>query len=58
MKDIYCLAIESSCDETSMSIIKNGVEEIETVTNTQIDINKEFGGVVTEIASRSKDERY
>ena len=43
MKDIYCLAIESSCDETSMSIIKNGIEEIETVTNTQIDIHKEFG---------------
>ena len=30
MKDIYCLAIESSCDETSMSIIKNGNEEIKT----------------------------
>ena len=56
MKDIYCLAIESSCDETSMSIIKNGVEEIETVTNTQIDIHKEFGGVVPEIASRSHIE--
>lgn len=56
MKDIYCLAIESSCDETSMSIIKNGEEEIETVTNTQIDIHKEFGGVVPEIASRSHIE--
>ena len=31
MKDIVCLAIESSCDETSMSIIKNGTEEIATV---------------------------
>ena len=56
MKDIYCLAIESSCDETSMSIIKNGCIEIETVTNTQIDIHKEFGGVVPEIASRSHIE--
>ena len=56
MKDIYCLAIESSCDETSMSIIKNGVCEIATVTNTQIDIHKEFGGVVPEIASRSHIE--
>ena len=54
--DIYCLAIESSCDETSMSIIKNGVEEIVTVTNTQIDIHKKFGGVVPEIASRSHIE--
>ena len=56
MKDIYCLAIESSCDETSMSIIKNGAYEIATVTNTQIDIHKEFGGVVPEIASRSHIE--
>lgn len=56
MKDIYCLAIESSCDETSMSIIKNGTEEIETVVFTQIDIHKKFGGVVPEIASRSHIE--
>ena len=53
MKDIYCLAIETSCDETSMSIVKNGTEEIATVTNTQIDIHKKFGGVVPEIASRN-----
>lgn len=53
---MYILAIESSCDETSMSIIKDGVEEICTVTNTQIDIHKEFGGVVPEIASRSHIE--
>ena len=56
MKDIYCLAIETSCDETSMSIIKNGVEEIETIVLTQIDIHKKFGGVVPEIASRSHIE--
>lgn len=56
MKDIYCLAIESSCDETSMSIIKNGSIEIETVVFTQIDIHKKFGGVVPEIASRSHIE--
>lgn len=54
--DIYCLAIESSCDETSMSIIKNGTEEISTVVLTQIDIHKKFGGVVPEIASRSHIE--
>ena len=53
---MYILAIESSCDETSMSIIKDGIEEICTVTNTQIDIHKEFGGVVPEIASRSHIE--
>ena len=56
MKDIYCLAIESSCDETSMSIIKNGCIEIKTIVNTQIDIHKEYGGVVPEIASRSHIE--
>lgn len=55
-KDIYCLAIESSCDETSMSIIKNGQEEVNTVVVTQIDIHKKFGGVVPEIASRSHIE--
>ena len=54
--DTYILAIESSCDEMSMSIIKNGIEEICTVTNTQIDIHKKFGGVVPEVASRSHIE--
>jgi len=53
---MYILAIESSCDEMSMSIIKDGVEEICTVTNTQIDIHKRFGGVVPEVASRSHIE--
>ncbi len=52
-KDLYILGIESSCDETSASIVKNGVEEIATVVSSQIDIHKEFGGVVPEIASRN-----
>ena len=56
MKDVVCLAIETSCDETSMSIIKNGSEEIATVVFTQIDIHKKFGGVVPEISSRSHIE--
>jgi len=56
MKDIYILAIESSCDETSMSIIKNGCEEIATIVLSQIDIHKEYGGVVPEIASRNHIE--
>ncbi len=51
-KDIYILGIESSCDETSASIVRNGIEEIATVISTQIDIHKDFGGVVPEIASR------
>jgi N6-L-threonylcarbamoyladenine synthase len=52
MKDVYIFAIESSCDETSASIIKNGQEEIATVISTQIDTHKNYGGVVPEIASR------
>ncbi len=49
---MYILGIESSCDETSVSIVKNGTEEIATVISSQIDIHKEYGGVVPEIASR------
>ena len=52
MKDVYILGIESSCDETSFSIVKNGVEEISTSISSQIDIHKIYGGVVPEIASR------
>ena len=52
MKDIYILGIESSCDETSCSIVKNGREELSTVILSQIDIHKNYGGVVPEIASR------
>ena len=52
MKDIYILGIESSCDETSCSIVKNGREELTTSTSSQIDIHENFGGVVPEIASR------
>jgi N6-L-threonylcarbamoyladenine synthase len=53
MKDIYILAIETSCDETSVSIIKNGYEEISTIVLSQMDIHKQFGGVVPEVASRN-----
>ena len=52
MKDVYILAIESSCDETSASIIKNGFEDISTVINSQIDVHTKYGGVVPEVASR------
>ena len=52
MKDMYILGIESSCDETSVSIVKNGTEEIATIISSQIDIHKDYGGVVPEIASR------
>lgn len=53
MKDTYIFAIETSCDETSCSIIKNGNVDVATVILSQIDIHKKFGGVVPEIASRN-----
>lgn len=52
MKKEYILAIESSCDETSVSIICNGCEEIATVVLSQMDTHANFGGVVPEVASR------
>ena len=51
-KDVYILAIETSCDETSFSIVKNGKFDIATSISSQIDIHKNYGGVVPEIASR------
>lgn len=53
MKDVYILGIETSCDETSCSIVKNGKDEINTVILSQIDIHMLYGGVVPEIASRN-----
>ena len=55
-KDILTLAIESSCDETSVAIVKNGREVLSNVIATQIDIHKKYGGVVPEIASRNHVE--
>ena len=52
MKDVYILAIESSCDETSIAIIKNGCEDVATTILTQMDTHALYGGVVPEIASR------
>ena len=51
-KDIYIMGIESSCDETSVSIVKNGDEEVATVVLSQMDTHANYGGVVPEIASR------
>ena len=56
MKDIITLGIESSCDETSVAIVKNGREVLSNVINTQIAIHTQFGGVVPEIASRQHVE--
>ena len=56
MKDVLIMGIESSCDETSVAIIKNGREVLSNVINTQISIHEKFGGVVPEIASRNHIE--
>ena len=56
MKDILVLGIESSCDETSVAIVKNGREVLSNVIDTQIKIHEQFGGVVPEIASRNHIE--
>ena len=51
-KEYVCLAIESSCDETSAAIVEGGRNVLSNVISSQIDIHKEYGGVVPEIASR------
>ncbi len=56
MKDIITLAIESSCDETAVAVLKNGREVLSNIINTQIDLHKKFGGVVPEVASRKHIE--
>lgn len=56
MKDVIILGIESSCDETSISIVKNECEEIATTVLTQMDTHALYGGVVPEIASRMHTE--
>ena len=55
-RDIYVLGIESSCDETAASVVKNGREILSNVVLSQIDIHKLYGGVVPEIASRNHVE--
>lgn len=56
MKDILTLGIESSCDETSVAVVKNGREILSNVIDTQIPIHEKYGGVVPEIASRNHIE--
>lgn len=55
-KDIYILGIESSCDETSVAVVKNGREVLSNIINSQIKIHENYGGVVPEIASRCHTE--
>ena len=55
-KDIITLGIESSCDETAASIVKNGRIILSNIVDTQIPIHEKYGGVVPEIASRNHIE--
>lgn len=50
------LAIETSCDETSCAVVKDGREVLSNIISSQIDIHRKFGGVVPEIASRKHIE--
>lgn len=52
MKDKYILAFETSCDETSVAVLKNNQELLSNIIASQIDSHKRFGGVVPEVASR------
>ena len=56
-KDQIILGIETSCDETAASIVRNGTEILSNVVSSQIESHKRFGGVVPEIASRHHVEQ-
>lgn len=56
-KDVLILAIESSCDETAASVVKNGREVLSNVISSQIALHTLYGGVVPEIASRKHIEK-
>jgi N6-L-threonylcarbamoyladenine synthase len=56
-KDEIILAIETSCDETAVAIVKNGTELLANVVASQIESHKRFGGVVPEVASRHHVEQ-
>lgn len=57
MEDVIVLAIETSCDETSVAIVRNGREVLANSISTQIALHEQYGGVVPEIASRMHVEK-
>ena len=57
IKDEIILAIETSCDETAVAIVKNGTELLANIVASQIESHKRFGGVVPEVASRHHVEQ-
>lgn len=57
MSDILILAVESSCDETAVAVVRNGREILSNIIYSQIELHTEYGGVVPEIASRKHIEK-
>lgn len=55
-RPVYILAIETSCDETAVSIVRDGTEILANVVSSQIETHQRFGGVVPEVASRKHVE--
>lgn len=55
-RDVYVLAVESSCDETAAAVIRNGREILSNVISSQIALHTLYGGVVPELASRKHIE--
>jgi len=53
---VKILAIETSCDETSAAVVKNGKEILSNVVASQVEFHKKYGGIVPEIASRKHIE--
>ena len=53
---MYTLALETSCDETSAAVLKDGRQILSNIISTQVPIHRKFGGVVPEIASRQHIE--
>jgi len=56
MEDVIVLGVETSCDETSAAVVKNGREILSNVISSQVELHKKYGGVVPEIASRKHVE--
>ena len=51
------LGIETSCDETSVAVVQDGRRVLANVIHSQVDLHREFGGVVPELAARDHLER-
>ena len=56
LEKVTILAIETSCDETSVAVVENGKKVLSNIVSSQIETHKQFGGVVPEIASRQHIE--